>query len=207
MSRIDTVVRGVMLSAVQTRQVGQNNNTLWEAVTPDGTKWVTFKAGLGNKASALAGQIVDIEGTIEQKEDSNFVNYYLNKIQASNGGVAEAAAKAAGAAAGATEVTYEQFAQGQRDQNAATEKAQKQKELSIHRQVATKVSAVLVSANDTPGDFWANVEDLVAFYQTGMVPTAYASGTPMTVTSHSNELPKPNPQNDQFLHTDDDIPF
>lgn len=207
MSRIDTVVRGVLLSNVETRQVGQNNSTLWEAITPDGTKWVTFKAGLGNKASALAGQLVDIEGTIEQKDNSNFVNYRLNKIQAANGGVAEAAARAAGAAAGATEVTYEQFAQGQREQNSASEKAQAKKDLSIHRQVATKVAAAIVGPGDTPGDFWGNVEDLLAFYQTGMVPTAHASGTAMTVTSHSHEMQQESQQNDQFVHTDDDIPF
>lgn len=182
--KLESVIREVQMTSVTTRQVGQDNKTMW-AIGTDGPEVTTFLAGLGNKAKALyeQGTIVDLKVSVVQ--NGKYTNYYLEDIQASanQAGAQAPVQQAIEQAKQAQEVTFEQFA-GQ----ANVERT------SIHRQVATKVAASLMSENDGQADFWANVDALAKFYETGVVP-----GDPVPATVAGEQ--------DAFAAADDDIPF
>lgn len=193
MSKIESVVRDTLITDVSTRTVGTRNSTMWEVYTEDGTKWVTFLAGVGNKAMALKGQKAHLKVAIEQKDQ--YTNYVLTDVKAANGGVVEAAANAA-----AAQIDYTTYRSGE-------DEKEKRKNLSIHRQVAAKVAAAIQEPGDGSVTFWQNVQHLVTYFETGNTPLTQAKDTETantaTVTSHSyyqdggSDAPQP----------DDDIPF
>lgn len=202
MSKLETVVYDAFIVSVDTRQVKSGTMTIWDVVTQDGTKWVTFNAGLGNKAIGLKGQMADLQVTIEQ---GDFTNYYLQGIQPAKSGAAppvgsevvQAAQRAQEASQRGPEVSYDQY----KDLDKEKEERRNQ---SIHRQTATKVAAEL---SESPSEFWQNVRDLCEFYKSGYVPTNDAGQVDResSVTSHTAD-----PAEDASFfqaNADDDIPF
>lgn len=217
MSKIETVVYDAFIVNVETRQVSNGTKTIWEVTTQDGTKWATFNAGLGNKASALKGNMADLQVAIEQKGD--FTNYYLQGIQAAKSGAqppagsevvqaAQRAQEAAQAGPQAPAVSYDQY----KSLEGAKEKSTRD---SIERQVAAKVATTLLTISGSSEDFWFNVESLTTFFATGETPLS-SKGVTVTSNTAPNAVPVPSlpaytgpdPGNPaEWQGTDDDIPF
>jgi hypothetical protein len=201
MTKIESVVTDATIVSVGTRQVGARNSTLWEVTTQDGTKWVTFKAQVGNAATNNQGAVVDMSVSIEQNGD--FTNYYVNDIR-----VKAPAAQPQGLTVPASEIQT----LAARAQEAATAKQEmgfaefaaheQRKNESIHRQVAAKVACQL--ASEDADEFWSNVSALFDYFQTGRTPFTQ---TPSEVKQNPYPLPShagtPDPG---YQHTDADVP-
>lgn len=208
--KIPSTVMGTTVAEVYTRPVSTKygDKTIWTVVTPDGTKWESWKADVGNIALGLKGQLVDLKVEIEQKGD--YTNYNLIRIRPAAGpAVAEAAAVAQAAQPTGRPVSYDEYKTIDKDK-------EDRKNLSIHRQVAAKVAAVLTTPEDGAAGFWVNVEAILHFFQTGEYPggTSVTSHTALnTVSTGANSSGfglQTEPDfvpSDTYNHQDDDIPF
>lgn len=184
-----------------------------------------------NIAQGLVGQVV--EAVVRSEQKGTYLNHYLDFISPSTGSVATPPPPQQ-----APPPQYVQEAQlaQQPPQAPPVPVAQVlvQQELfdlnvSIHRQVAAKVSAQICT---NPVDFWASVDAVFHYFQTGQKPTAlpslhdFISTNVAAATEQQYQPPKnqwtvtdPSPQANQFIpagavqtsetyqHTDDDIPF
>lgn len=81
-----------------------------------------------------------------------------------------------------------------------------EKDVSIWRQCATKVAATLAA---TPDEFWGNVEQLVAYYETGIIPRSgqLPQGDPGPSTHVPDGGPEDPSLSPAYVQADDDIPF
>lgn len=210
--KIDSTVLDATIVNVSTRQVGARQSTLWEVETQEGTKWVTFKADIGNLASNNKGAKVDMDVSIESKD--TFTNYYVNAIRVktpaaqpqaeASSDIAELIRRAQGAAEQKQEMSFAEF--GAHDREKETRRNE-----SIHRQTAAKVA---VQLSQTPTEFWSNVEDLVRYFGTGATPFSQTKGNPAQAPQQQDYgLPThAGPEPDRYQHSDadapaDDIPF
>lgn len=147
---------------------------LYEIEDSNGTKWTTKKDDLALTAHALVGKSATIEGSIV--ENGRFKNYYLNGIWESNGVPAPETAIVP------TVIP---------DSTPSFRDTTDDKDISIWRQVATKVAAQM---SEGPDEFWKNVEILMTFYATGQHPDT--EGEYATAASQATHFTG-----------DDDIPF
>lgn len=217
--KIDSTVLDATIINVGTRQVGARNSTLWEIETQEGTKWVTFKADLGNTAQQAVGATVDMDVSIEQKD--TFTNYYVNQIRVKSpapagatnqapptSDIAQLIQRAQGAAEQKQEMSFAEFGKHEQEKEA-------RKNLSIHRQSAAKTAAALGA--ETSNEFWSNVKDLFSYFQTGQTPfemNATDVAAPQAQKTANYGLPTHAGTPDRYTHTDadapapeDDIPF
>jgi hypothetical protein len=130
-----------------TPKSGANPFTLFEITAGDHT-WVTKIQDIALTAHSLVGKNVIIDGKVEQ--NGNYTNYYINSIK-------EADDSTSVIAPTTVEIPLSTTSNGKSPEE----------EAKIHRQVATKVAALLA---DTPIDFWQNVDSLMTFYSTGNHP-------------------------------------
>lgn len=187
MPKIDGTSEAIIVK-VSSRKVKNDTMTLFECETTDGTKWVTFKRPLAEKAHSFVGKTAEIDYTIETT-DAGHTNYYLNNIRSGvpAGEQAFAAPVIPEQPGKGPDVTFKEFA-GMEDK----------KQQSIHRQVSAKVAALI---SKSPEEFWANVKDLYIYFEKSIVPN---SG----VTSHSSPAATLDDSFDMTPpHTNDDIPF
>lgn len=204
--KIPSTVMGTTVAEVYTRPVSTKygDKTIWTVVTPDGTKWESWKADVGNIALGLKGQVVDLKVEIEQKGD--YTNYNLIRIRPAAGpAVAEAAQTAQAAQPQA--VSYEQY-------KSLDKEKEDRKQESIHRQVAAKVAAVLTTPEDGAAGFWVNLEAILHFFQTGEIPggtsvTSHTASNTLSTGANSSGfgLQTDFVPSDTYNHQDDDIPF
>lgn len=173
-----TVVRGT-----DRRMVKDGTLAIYDVFTEDGTQWSTFKADLYNLARQLDGQLADWKGAIEQRD--NFTNRTLLNIRAhpTDGTTAtppsqgRQAAEQAQQAQQAKQIDYDQFKAAQSEQEL-------RKQESIHRQTAGKVAAAV--SRDAQ-EFWANIQDIKVYFDSGVVPLPYSRQS--TMKSHAGDEP------------------
>lgn len=189
--KIESTIRDVVMKGITTKQVGQDNKTIWEIETA-GPKVTTFLAGLGNKAQALYEQGTVVDMVVSIVQNGKYTNYYLEKIQPSqNQAKADQVQQSLEKARATQEVTFEQFSAGERE-----------KQVSIHRQVAAKVAGAI---STEVADFWANVDAIFHYFQTGKNPWANAE-TPQAV-GVSSHTPVGAFDDAEPPSEEDDIPF
>jgi hypothetical protein len=214
------------------RRDGSGSFTLYE-VWIDGQGPFVARKDVYTLAQGLIG--VQVEAVTRTEQKGNFLNHYLDFIQAAQG---------QGYAAAQTAVYQAQAAQQQpvmpqpqtimpqpmtpqaMTAEAVMSAADEHRELSIHRQTAAKVAAAVYAANAASGvpssalDFWSNIEALVRFFQSGVKPTAAqpprqnaAAYQPFSENQASQNqfvpagYTDPGPDPNRPAQTDDDIPF
>lgn len=157
-----------LVKEVSRRTVTPKNGTppfiLFDIEDSNGIKWTTKRDDIALTAHALVGKTATFEGTI--RENGRFKDYFLNSISEANG--ATPAPQTASVIPDSTPTPTIQTPQ--------IPDVTLEKEMMIWRQVATKVAAQM---SEGPGEFWQNVETLIAFYATGNHPgDAYVETAP-----------------------------
>lgn len=157
-----------VITDVERREIQKRDGTgsmiLFDVVLGDGSKWTAFEEPLARQAWDARGKTVSMEVSVTQK--GNYTNKNLRAILGAgvatptNGGFPTQTTSF-----GATESQFptqtETFSPSPEGTNLSA------KDASIYRQVATKVSAII---SKSELDFWANVDTLVRFYETGDKP-------------------------------------
>jgi hypothetical protein len=165
---------------------------IYDVVDPEGTKWTVWEKSLAEKAWNLKDQTS--VWSVEVQQNGSYTNRTLHNIepkvangmtQAIGGGTFPTSSSVGNAT---ITTTITPPATGSFAPQPATSKDE-----AIHRQTAAKVAAALSA---TPAEFWANVQDLARYFDTGIVP-----GGDNSAGFTSTPLPTEEPQ------TDDDIPF
>lgn len=184
-----------LVQNVDTKLVKNGTMTIWEVATPEG-KFSTTKPEYGNAARELIGKVADMKVSIQQ--NGQYTNRYLNAIRLSRQSVDTPVGQAALRAQEAQQVTYEQYRSGEAEKDS-------QRTESIHRQCAAKVAAAM---STDAVEFWANVDAVFTFFQTGNYPTwaqaAQAPEAKQGVTSHTSPSDGDHGWGDA---PQDDIPF
>lgn len=206
-----TTVESVTQRVITTRD--GRNSTIYDILDGAGTKWSTFKQPVANEANRLIGHPVELIGRIE-KNDRGYENNYLDDVRLATGAQQRQAEQPRGSYAPADRAMQAQ--QPERPQQQSIPKAvwaPDEKDWSIFRQVAAKVSAQISS---TPEDFWENLPALVTYFAYGFFPPEYGRNAaapdihepipqerflPAGYVDPGPEPGKPGP--DQF----DDLPF
>jgi len=207
------------------RKDGSGSFPLYE-VWIDGQGPFVARKDVFNQAQGLLGAQVDAITRTEQKGD--WTNHYLDFIEHRAGPMQNPAvvAQQAQYGNGQQQQTYQPsqpatspIMTAQAVVSEPTE-AEIRKQTSIHRQTSTKVAA-LISKNAQ--EFWVNVQDLVHFYEMGVMPYQNHPVTPDPIPRQNAQayqqyrdepanqyVPQaayadPGPQG--IPHSDDDIPF
>lgn len=128
--------------------------SIYKITTHDGTGWDTFDAGIYNMANQNVGGKALINGTIKQKD--GYTNYYIDSLT-----ILEAPQTTVQATP--EPVDFKTFA-------AHHDASEAKRDVSIHRQVATKVAAQI---SEDAVEFWGNVGEIFTYFQTGEVPGPY----------------------------------
>lgn len=151
----------VTLTSFNTRQANSARGpfTIYELTDTDGITW-TAKKNVFDEAIQQLNRPLQIvfEEKPWQTASGSGMNYYFNGIIGGQG--APQAVQAPVVTQTAPAVTGGQ-------PTGSTSSFEVEKNKSIHRQVAAKVSAQI---SKSPGEFWSNVGDLFVYFQTGMPP-------------------------------------
>lgn len=185
----DSVIQGVV-SHIDSKPITSKKTgkamTIYEIYLTDQSRWSTVNTETANAAKSLVGQHATLHVRIEQNGD--FVNQYLQGIGPSNGGtvpvqtdqlVGSHVPQPQTIAAPPAMITTQ--TPNILPQSVATPtpdwamEQQERKNEAIHRQTATKVAAWLAKPDSTPQEFWANVDDLIQFYTSGIKPNLQAN--------------------------------
>lgn len=166
--QISVVIVGVTSKQV-TRKSDSRVFTLYEVACNDGNTWTTGKQEIAEQAHKLTGQGVVLD--VKEEQDGQYMKRYLNAVHTTTGNALGGGIPSSNTPAEQPGITPQ-----------AQESPQETRE-SIHRQKATAVAQAMSS---TPAEFWDNVRDLKAYYDTGNPPGAQATTT---------------------VAADDDIPF
>jgi hypothetical protein len=165
-------ITGVITQAaprVVERRDGSGSFTLYD-VFIDGQGPFVARRDVFNQAKSLEGFRVNAVTRSEQK--GNFLNHYLDFVGPADGSHMPQQPAPQQQPAQPHQPTQpgpqQTAAQIMREGETAQEEAERRKTLSIHRQTATKVAAVISAGS--PIDFWANVEAIVHYYATGQTP-------------------------------------
>ena len=179
--KVVATIVSVTPSQVNTKRGPAVKHTI---MTAAGAELQTFKADLAQTAQSLIGQAVEIEYDVSV--NGEWTNYYpLSILPVANPALQ---AQMVQATLG-SQSPGAQFA-GQMAQTAAPlpgsvpntlggqghpplqtgDYFADPKTVSIHRQVAAKVAAAMVTEQSTPTEFWANVEALVVYFNSGATP-------------------------------------
>ena len=153
--QIQTILTNAAPRVVQPRN--GNPFTLFELFDAQGRTWVA-KQDVFNIAQGMIGHPVEIVGREEQK--GQYLNRYADLVQL------------AGAGGGAMQSVL----QAQQSATAAGRVQQPQvqvpgfptdKDRCINRQTAGKVAAAISTTAD---EFWANIQDIANYFDTGQIP-------------------------------------
>jgi len=156
------------------RRDGSGSFPLYE-VWIDGQGPFVARKDVFNIAQMMENTQVD--AITRDEERNGYLNHYLDFVSSAGQTTMQQPNPAVQA----------QQAQPQTAQEALSEPtaAEERKNLSIHRQTATKVAAQI---SKTQQEFWFNVEELLRFYQSGVKPFQNRPVTP-------DPIPRENHQN------------
>lgn len=186
--KVLTTIVSVVPSTVNTKRGPAVKHTI---TTSAGAELQTFKQDIAQTAASLIGQPVEIEYDVSQ--NGEWTNYYpVAILPAANPALQ---AQMAQAALGSP-LPGAQFA-GQMAQNTMPQATlggspplptgdyfAEPKTISIHRQVAAKVAATMVTEQSSAAEFWANCEALVVYFNSGATPIDIAA-----VTNPDDDIP------------------
>jgi len=149
---------------------GSGSFTLFELFDHEGTAWVV-KQDVYNVAQNWIGQPVQM--TVRVEQNGQWTNRFADIVQLAQGqpmqqqGPMQSSAMQAVGAAQSAQAQAGRAVQPQQ-QNYQPEPWPTQKDRSIHRQTAAKVAAALQPTSAS--EFWSNVQDLAAYFDSGAVP-------------------------------------
>lgn len=179
--KTNAVIVSVVPTTVNTKRGPAVKNTI---TTSAGAELQTFKADMAQTAASLIGQQVEIEYDVTQ--NGEWTNYYpISILPASNPALQAQMAQAIqsstlpGAQVASNLVPGVLVSDGQNvgmlPSLPTGDYFADPKTVSIHRQVAAKVAAQLVSPESTPQSFWENCEALVVYFSSGATPLDLAA--------------------------------
>ena len=164
--KVTTVIVSVTPTTVNTKRGPAVKHTI---LTSSGAELQTFKQDIAQTAMSLLGQQVEIEYDVSINGD--FTNFYpVAILPASNPALQAQMAQQAMASMSQGAQFAGQVAQQATPKLPTGDYFAEPKTVSIHRQKATDVATKLITEGTTPAGFWANVQALVTFYNTGATP-------------------------------------
>lgn len=202
------------ITSVQPRMVTRKRDgqsfTLYDVFTAKGHKFTAGRREVATEAQQLLGQQASL--VIRSEQNGQYRNDYLQEVHpivAPPASVPPYIAQAQAAQPNATGQPTAPTPAPSFPTVADQEAKERARELSIWRQTATKVAAHIAK---TPGEFWANVDDLIRFYATGISPQENTAAAPQ---QQGNQFfPEAEVAQTQKvfsdgrpLPSDDDIPF
>lgn len=184
------------ITDVRSREVNKRDGTtftLQEVFDDEGTAWVA-RQDVANIARGFIGQRVEMVCRTEQ--NGKYTNRYIDSVLPLNGSAPTVAAAVAAA---------QQTMQAQQEAQVRREVANPpyvfdDKDRSIFRQVAAKVSAEI---SDNEAEFWQNCKDLTLYFETGVAAEGIRKAEAVLTGTVGVE---PQPQQ-VYDNPDDDIPF
>lgn len=174
--QIEGVVTGVEMRDVR-RKSDNQQFTMYEVSTQQGMKATTTKRDLAEQAFDLKGQKALL--MVKEVPKGEYTNYYLQAVYPSPGlkSLQEASSQALGSSENfkAPSTMFEPplpspappAATRDIPEAGSTEAGSTEKDLTIWRQTAAKVSAQI---SNTADEFWANLDQLVRYFDTGSKP-------------------------------------
>ena len=163
---------------------------VYDVIDGSDVKWTAWEKDLAEKAFYLKGKVGVAEVKVEQ--NGKYTNRTLVSIVGKDEGFGSATSNGGQTMTTATTGT---FSTGGFNPGPATQADYRER--TIFRQTAAKVAAGL---SQNPNEFWANVQDLAQYFETGETPSGNNS------PGYSSE--PFGPSTDPFTpEKDDDLPF